>query len=67
MQNLRCKIGGVHIRTISTNKSGSRWSRVWLAFIHYSFFRLATPTKPIRPEPNSHTAEGMGTAAGLTR
>ena len=27
----------------------------------YAFFRLATPIKPIRPEPNSQTAAGTGT------
>ena len=25
------------------------------------FLRLANPTKPIRPEPNNHTAAGTGT------
>ena len=28
----------------------------------YASFRLATPIKPMRPEPNSHTAAGTGTA-----
>ena len=27
----------------------------------HAFFRLAIPVKPIRPEPNSHTAAGRGT------
>ena len=26
----------------------------------YAFFRLATPIKPIRPEPNNHVAAGTG-------
>ncbi|MFT6051869.1 MAG: hypothetical protein ACI9B9_001512, partial [Halioglobus sp.] len=28
------------------------------------FLRLATPTKPIRAEPNNHAAAGTGTADG---
>ena len=28
---------------------------------NYAFFRLATPIKPIRPEPKSQTAAGTGT------
>ena len=27
----------------------------------YAFLRLATPTKPKRPDPNSHNAAGTGT------
>ncbi len=29
----------------------------------YAFLRLAIPINPRRPEPNSHTAAGTGTAA----
>ena len=29
----------------------------------HDFFRLATPIKPIRPEPNSQTAAGIGTGS----
>ena len=28
----------------------------------YAFFRLATPIRPIRPEPNNQAAAGTGTA-----
>ena len=28
----------------------------------HAFFLLAIPIKPIRPEPNNHTAAGTGTA-----
>ena len=29
-----------------------------------TFFLLATPTRPNRPEPNNHTAAGTGTSDG---
>ena len=32
----------------------------------YIFFRLATPSKPTSPEPNSHTAPGTGTVVSDT-
>jgi hypothetical protein len=28
---------------------------------YYDVFRLANPAKPIKPEPNNHTAAGTGT------
>ena len=33
---------------------------------NYYFFRLATPIKPIRPEPNNQTAAGTGTELTLS-
>jgi len=33
--------------------------------IFYAFLRRAKPTKPIKPEPNNHTAAGTGTVVGV--
>ena len=47
-------------RTVSANDS--RRCRYCLTLDCYIFLRLATPIKPINPEPNNQTAAGTGTA-----
>jgi len=51
--------------TVDANKNGSGRSRCRLRFSRYAFLHLATPTKPVRSEPNNHTATGTGTTEAL--
>ena len=43
----------------------SAWTTSDYLLSSYAFLRLAAPTKPIRPEQNSQTVEGVGTALAV--
>ena len=49
------------MQTVGIIKNDSRRSRYCSTFIRYFFFRLDNPIRPIRPEPKSQTAAGIGT------
>ena len=58
--------GGItgHNRTFILNKNGDPKAALSIDSFYLfqtAFLRLAIPTRPSKPEPNSHTAAGTGT------
>ena len=52
---------GAHNGHTAQTKTAPEGAAFDYLLISYNFLRLATPIKPISPEPNSQTAVGTGT------
>lgn len=50
-----------HERAVRQTKTAPKGAAIDYLLYCYDFFLLATPIKPIRPEPNNQTAVGIGT------
>ena len=53
--------------TAAQIKTASEEAAIDHLLYNYDFLRLATPIKPIRPEPNNQTAAGRGITVGITK